>query len=248
MEALEKYYLQLADNALILSHRLSENCSKGPFLEEDLATTNVALDLIGLAESIYVHLSEGKEHTTADDLAYKRDEWEYRNVLLVEQENGDFSQLMARQFLMDVFHFHLFTALKSSKDSFLSGITEKSLKEVKYHLKRSTEWMIRFGLGTEESNLKVKASLSKLWPYIHDLFLPSEAELILEKEGVIPPLDDILDKWMSTILETFNKAGLELPATSNVQTGGKNGIHTEKLGYILTEMQYLPNKYPTAVW
>ena len=108
--------------------------------------------------------------------------------------------------------------------------------------------MIRFGLGTEESKKKVTASLSKLWLYTHDLFRPSEADLTLEKEGIIPPLDVILQKWMSTVLEIFNKAGLAIPATSNVQTGGKNGVHTEKLGYILTEMQYLPNKYPTAVW
>ena len=217
-------------------------------MEEDLATTNVALDLIGLAESIYVHMSEGKEHTTGDDLAYRRDEWEYRNVLLVEQENGDFSQLMARQFLMDVFHYHLFTELIASKDSFLSGIAEKSLKEVKYHLKRSTEWMIRFGVGTVESKQKVTTSFNKLWPYAQDLFSPSESEIILENEGIIPSLSLILQKWMSTVLEVFQKAGLEIPTTSNVQTGGKNGIHSEKLGYILSEMQYLPNKYPTAVW
>ena len=160
METKLKYYLQIADNALILSHRLSENCSKGPFLEEDLATTNVALDLIGCAEAIYEETArqEGKGKI-GDDFAYRRKENEFLNVIIVEQPNEDFAHLMVRQFFMDSFHFYFFTDLMNSQDDFLKGLAHKTIKEVTYHLKRSSEWIIRLGKGTHESKQRTQVRL-----------------------------------------------------------------------------------------
>jgi ring-1,2-phenylacetyl-CoA epoxidase subunit PaaC len=250
MEARIKFYLEIADNALILSHRLSENCSKGPFLEEDLATTNVALDLIGLAESVYEEVarleSKGQK---GDDLAYKREAWEYYNSLLVEQPNTDFAYLMVRQFFTDVYHFYFFDALSASKDEFLAALATKSLKEIKYHLKRSSEWMIRFGLGTKVSKEKGQKAIDELFPFTWDLFSETNEAKEMKHIGFGVDLDKVYTLWLDNVKDIFHKAGFVLPDnTSNKQVGGKDGLHSEKLGYILTEMQYLPAKYQDAVW
>lgn len=249
MEARSKFYLEIADNALILSHRLSENCSCGPFLEEDLANTNVALDLIGLAESVYEELAKIEDKgQVGDDIAYRREAWEYYNTLLVEQPNDDFAHLMVRQFFTDVYHLHFFEALTSSKDEFLAGLAHKSLKEVKYHVKRSSEWIIRFGQGTAVSKEKGQIAIANLRPFTFDLFEETEAATEMKHIGFGVDFKDLQTQWEIHVLDIFTKAGFVVPETKNHQVGGKRGVHSEKLGYILTEMQYLPSKYQDARW
>lgn len=249
MEAKLKYYLQIADNALILSHRLGEYSSNGPFLEEDLATTNVALDLLGMAESTLNAAAqlEGKGRS-GDDLAYRRAENEFVNCLLVEQPNTDFAFLMIRQFFTDAFHFYFFTELTKSKDAFLSSLAFKSLKETTYHLRRSSEWMIRLGAGTSEANDRTQHAVNKLWKYTADFFIPSEADEIAWKNGYGVSLENVSIQWQQKVKEIFYMSQLTIPTNGFEVTGGKNGIHTEHLGLILAEMQFLPSKYPNAVW
>lgn len=249
MEAKLKYYLQIADNALILSHRLSENCSKGPFLEEDLANTNVALDLIGIAESIYgeVAKQEGKGRS-GDDIVYRRKESEFLNVILVEMPNEDFAHIMVRQFFTDIFQLNMFSDLRNSKDEFLMGIAHKSLKEVMYHLKRSSEWMYRLGKGTDEANERTQNAINKYWKYTHEFFLESETDIEMLQQGIGADLSIIQNKWRAKVEEIFEMSNLSIPQTDFSIQGGKNGVHSENLGYILTEMQFLPSKYPDAIW
>jgi ring-1,2-phenylacetyl-CoA epoxidase subunit PaaC len=249
MSAIVNYYLEIADNAFILSHRLSENSSKGPFLEEDLACTNVALDLIGMAESIYneAALKSGGAKS-GDDIAYRRSEWEYRNALLAEQPNTDFAHLMVRQFFMDVFQYYLLTELTKSKDEFLSAVSSKSLKEITYHLRRSAEWMIRFGNGTEESARRAKTAIANLWRYTDELFQATDADLSLRESGISADLDFIKKEWSHKVSEVFYLANLKKPENTFQLSGGKTGKHSEHMGYILSEMQFLTNKYPDARW
>lgn len=249
MEAKQKYYLQIADNALILSHRLSEYSSKGPFLEEDLANTNVALDLIGIAESIYVEAAklEGRGRT-ADDLVYRREEFEFFNSQLVEQENTDFAFIMVRQFLTDAFQLYFFLELLKSKDEFLSAVAHKSIKEITYHLRRSSEWMIRLGDGTKEANTKTQHALNTLWKYSMDFFKENEVDQEMHKSGVGVDLQKVKALWLQKVHEIMYIAQLSIPENDFQIYGGKNGFHSEHLGFILTEMQFLPNKYPDAKW
>ncbi|MCR9172738.1 MAG: phenylacetate-CoA oxygenase subunit PaaC [bacterium] len=244
------YYLEIADNAHILSHRLAENCSRGPFLEEDLACTNVALDLIGLAESVYNEIAKQLEgNISGDDVAYRRDEIDYRNCLLTEQPNDDFAHLMTRQFFMDTYHYYIFTELSVSSDTFLSALANKSLKEVTYHLKRSSEWMIRFGNGTKESSERAQAAINRLWRYTDELFTSDESYSDLIGTGVYPDQDKLKKSWMQKVDEVFFLAQLRKPENKGFQLhGGKSGRHSEHMGYILSEMQFLPNKYPDATW
>ena len=249
METKLKYYLQIADNALILSHRLSENCSKGPFLEEDLATTNVALDLIGCAESIYeeVALQEGKGKV-GDYFAYRRKENEFLNVILVEQPNGDFAHLMVRQFFTDVFHFYFFTELMNSMDDFLKGLAHKTIKEVTYHLKRSSEWMVRLGKGTEESKHRTQVAINKFWKYTHEFFIENIVDKAMLDNEMGVDLAKIQKDWKLKVDEIFYLAHFSIPSNDFSIKGGKEGVHSENLGYILCEMQFLPSKYPDAIW
>jgi ring-1,2-phenylacetyl-CoA epoxidase subunit PaaC len=249
MKTTLNYYLQIADNALILSHRLAENTSKGPFLEEDLATTNVALDLIGLAESVLNEAAklEGLGQT-GDDLAYRREESEFMNCLLVEQPNRDFAHIVTRQFLMDTFNYHYFIALTESKDSFLSAIAFKSIKEVTYHLRRSSEWMIRLGTGTDESKHRVQLAINTLWKFTDELFEESEGDKEMLAKGIGTNLNEIKNQWNQKVNEILYMAHLDSPKNQFSVLGGKQGKHTEHLGHILAEMQFLPGKYPDAVW
>jgi ring-1,2-phenylacetyl-CoA epoxidase subunit PaaC len=249
MKTTLNYYLQIADNALILSHRLAENTSKGPFLEEDLATTNVALDLIGLAESVLNEAAklEGLGQT-GDDLAYRREESEFMNCLLVEQPNRDFAHIVTRQFLMDTFNYHYFIALTESKDSFLSAIAFKSIKEVTYHLRRSSEWMIRLGTGTDESKHRVQLAINTLWKFTDELFEESDADKAMLAKGAGVNLYNIKNQWNQKVNEILYMAHLDSPKNQFSVFGGKQGNHTEHLGHILAEMQFLPGKYPDAVW
>lgn len=249
METKLKYYLQIADNALILSHRLGEMVSRGPYLEEDIANTNVALDLIGLAESVYEAAAklEGKGRS-GDDLVYRRAEHEYFNVNLAEQPNKDFSYILVRQFLMDAFHVYFFTELTKSKDEFLSAVAYKSLKEVTYHLRRSSEWMIRLGDGTADAKERTKLAISNLWKFKFELFQENESDITMRERGEGVDLKNVEKMWRQKVREIFYMAQLELPEGEFIVGQGKSCNHTEYLGKILAEMQFLPTQYPDAIW
>ena len=249
MEAEKKYYLQIADNALILSHRLSEYSSHGPFLEEDLANTNVALDLIGIAESILEETAkmDGKG-LTGDDLAYRRGEHEFYNCLLVEQPNTDFAFIMVRQFLTDAFNFYFYSELTKSKDQFLSAIAYKSLKEITYHLRRSSEWLIRLGDGTQLANDKTQHAVNTLWKYSNEFFAENVADKQMRELEKGVDLKVVKNHWAQKINDIFFMAHLKIPTNDFQLAGGKEGKHTEHMGFILTEMQFLPSKYPDAKW
>ena len=245
-----EYCLRLGDNSLILGHRLSEWCGHGPILEEDIAMINIALDLVGQSRLMlsYAGKLEGKGRTD-DDLAYHRDVMDFKNAMLLEQPNGDFGVTMTRQFLFDVFHYHLYEELKTSKDEHLAAIAEKSLKEITYHLRHSTEWMKRLGDGTEESHQRMQSAVDNLWMYTGDLFDTNEADEILIKEGIAPDLDTIKPKWDKMVKEVLTKATLKIPDNNTfMMMGSRTGKHTEHLGFILAEMQFLPRAYPAAKW
>ena len=244
-----KYYLQIADNALILSHRLSEYCSHAPFLEEDLANSNVSLDLIGIAENVYEEAAKMKgTNTTADDLVYRRDEHEYLNSLMVEQPNTDFAYLITRQFFTDAYHFYFFSLLLQSKDEKLVGIAQKAIKEITYHLKRSSEWMVRLGQGTELSNTKMQKAIHYLWRFNSDFFIESDTDKQMKAEGIGVDLMKVKEQWNQKINEVFYLANLKKPTDEPTVGGGKRGMHTEHLGHLLANMQFLTNKYPEAIW
>lgn len=244
-----KYYLQIADNALVLSHRLSEYCSNGPFLEEDLANTNVALDLIGLAEATLEEAAklEGKGRS-GDDLAYRRPEHQFFNTLLMEQPNKDFAFIMVRQFLSDAFDYTFFSELSKSKDPFLAALAVKTIKESTYHLRRSSEWMVRLGDGTPEAKKKTQSAINTLWKFTGEFFVQTEADKYMAQEGMGVDLNKLQKVWRQKVKEIFFMAQLECPTEDHFIYGGKEGKHTEYLGHILTEMQYLPTKYPDASW
>lgn len=244
-----EYLLRLGDNALILSHRLSEWCGHGPVLEEDLALTNVALDLIGQAQFWlgYAGELEGKGRD-ADALAYKRDVWDFRNVILVEQPNGDYAHTMARQLYFDAWHFHLLSALTSSSDPRIAEIAAKALKEVAYHLERSTMWVVTLGDGTEESHGRMQRAIDYLWSYTGELFEVDEVETTLVAKGIAPDLTKLVAPWRSTVGDVLRQATLAMPEDTWMHSGGKKGIHSESLGFILADMQFLQRAYPGATW
>lgn len=248
-EALTTYTLRLADNALIMGHRLGEWCSKAPILEEDLAITNMALDMIGRAEAIlrYTAELEGKGHTE-DDLAYRRDERKYYNYLLVEQPNGDFAYTIARQLFNSAYEFFYYTELMNSKDATLAAIAAKSIKEIKYHLKHASDWTIRLGDGTEESASRMQNAINELWMYTGELFESDELDENLSALGIAPNASELKGKWKTHIMDILAEAKLVVPTDAYMQTGSKKGIHTEYLGYILADMQYLQRAYPDAKW
>lgn len=248
-ENLFTYTLRLADNSLILAQRLSEWTGHGPFLEEDLALTNIALDTFGTATSLleYAAETEGKGRS-ADDLAYFRNEREFTNVLLVEQANGDYAKTIVRQVFVDAFNLFLYQELAKSKDETLAGIAQKAIKEVTYHYRHSSSWVVRFGDGTEESHVKAQDAVNELWRFTGELFEMDEVEAALIKEGIAIDLNLIKSKWEKQIDELFAKATLKKPESAYMQTGGRKGIHTEHLGYLLSEMQTLPRMLPNAKW
>ena len=248
-ENLFTYTLRLADNSLILAQRLSEWTGHGPFLEEDLALTNIALDTFGTATSLleYAAETEGKGRS-ADDLAYFRNEREFTNVLLVEQANGDYAKTIVRQVFVDAFNLFLYQELAKSKDETLAGIAQKAIKEVTYHYRHSSSWVVRFGYGTEESHTKAQDAVNELWRFTGELFEMDEVETSLIKEGIAVDLNLIKSKWEKQIDELFAKATLKKPESAYMQTGGRKGIHTEHLGYLLSEMQTLPRMLPNAKW
>ncbi len=244
-----EYLLRLGDNCLILGHRLSEWCGHGPVIEEDLALSNVALDLIGQTQ-MWLGLAgevEGKDRD-ADSLAYLRDVGAFRNVLLVEQPNGDFACTMARQFYFDAWHYRLLRELSASKHERIAEIAAKSLKEVRYHLERSSDWVVRLGDGTEESHQRTQTAVDDLWMYTGELFETDAVHETLLSEDVAVDLSALHQPWLAHIRAIFEEATLELPKPSWMQSGGKRGVHSEHLGYLLAEMQFLPRAYPNTSW
>lgn len=241
--------LQLADNTLILAQRLGEWCGHGPVLEQDIALTNMALDLLGQAQLYFGYAAELEgQGKTEDDLAYLRDAHEFRNVLLVEQPNQDWAYTIARQFFFDVFHFHYCSGLCSSKDERLAAIAEKALKEVTYHLRFSSDWMLRLGDGTEESHKRIQDAVNNLWMYTGELYMPTALDTDAAQAGIAPDLNEIAAQWHEKVSEVLTEATLKTPAAGWMQQGGKTGVHTEHLGYILAEMQYLQRAYPGNKW
>jgi len=249
MNSLFEYVLRLGDDSLILGHRLSEWCGHGPILEEDIAMTNISLDLVGQATSLlgYAGELEGKGRD-ADALAFLRFDREYKNLLLVEQPNGDFGMTMMRQFFFDAYRKPLFEKLQHSSDKHLAAIAEKSLKETKYHLKHSSEWVIRLGDGTEESNARVQDSLNTLWRYTNELFFTNEVDAELVEKGIVPAMQEIQNEWNATVTTVLNEATLTIPTNNWKQEGGRKGLHSEHLGYILAELQYMQRSYPNMQW
>ncbi len=245
-----EYLLRLGDNALILGHRLSEWCGHGPVLEQDIAMTNIALDQVGQARSILAHAGaiEGKGRNE-DKLAYLRDAWDYRNALLVEQPNEDFAFTVVRQFLFDAFNFYLHEALKTSKDEQLRAIAGKSIKEIAYHLRYSSEWMIRLGDGTEESHQKMQYALDSLWMYTGELTTPDEVDNLMLEAGIGASLSHIKTLYGEKVSAILQEATLDQPKAQYMQSGGKDGrMHTEYLGHILSEMQFVQRAYPGMEW
>ncbi|WP_210464863.1 1,2-phenylacetyl-CoA epoxidase subunit PaaC [Rufibacter roseolus] len=243
------YTLQLADTSLILGHRLSEWCGHGPILEQDLAMANIALDLIGESRSYYQYAAELEgQGRTEDDLAYLRDAVEYKNPLLVEQTNGDFGDTVMRQFLFDGFHYFLLKELQNSPDKGLAGIAAKSFKEASYHVKWSAEWIIRLGDGTEESRRRIQKALDNLWIFSGELYTMTDTEKALAQAGFIPDYSGLLSQWEAHVAKIFAEATLEVPQNVFMQKGGKTGRHSEHLGYLLAELQYLQRAYPGLEW
>lgn len=247
--ALFEYLLRLGDDSLILGHRLSEWCGHGPALEEDIALTNLSLDLIGQTTELlkYAGQVEGKGRTE-DDIAFLRFDKDYRNLLLVERPNGDFGVTIMRQFLFDAYRKPLFERLVDSSDEMIAAIAAKSLKETKYHLKHSAEWVIRLGDGTEESHNRVQEALNDLWRYAAELFYEDEVDAELKASGVLPNMDTLKAEWQETIQTVFKEATLQIPDNNWEQVGGRKGLHSEHLGYILAELQYMQRAYPNMEW
>jgi len=248
-DALFNYCLRLGDNSLILSQRLSEWCGHAPILEEDLALTNIALDLIGQAREFLTYAGdiEGKGRTE-DTLAYHRDAKDFRNLLLVEQPNGNFAHTTVRQFFFSAYAFHLYSALKASKDENIGAFAAKSLKEVTYHLRHSSEWMLRLGDGTEESRKHILTAIDDLWMYTGELFENSELDEALINEGIAVDASVLHELWNETVQGIFHRINLPLPQEGYMLKGGIKGVHTEHLGHLLAEMQFLPRAYPDAKW
>ncbi len=250
MTAKFEYLLRLGDNALVLSQQLSKLCGKGPALEEDMALTNVALDLLGQTRMwlTYAGELEGRGRTE-DDLAFLRDAHDMRNCLLAEQPNGNYADTMVRQFLFDAWHYFLMQGLCRSSDPRIAEVAEKSLKEVTYHLRRSGDLVVRLGDGTEESHAKTQAAINELWPYSGEMFVYDAVDEAMVDEGVAPAAEGLRAAFLEHVAAILKEATLAMPSPEAwMQKGGKSGRHSEHLGYILAEMQFLQRAYPGAQW
>ena len=244
-----QYLLRLGDDRLVLGHRLSEWCGHGPILEEDIALANIALDLVGQA-TLYLKLAgetEGKGRSE-DDLAYFRDAIDYRNVQLVEMPNGDYAKTMVRQFFFDVFSFHVLEQLQSSKHNELAGIAAKGFKEVRYHVRHSSEWVVRMGDGTEESHNRAQKAVNDLWRFTGEMFQADDIDRAMLSEGTGADIEAIMPKWNEIVSDVLNRATLVIPNDPPAMTGGRRGRHTEYLGHMLSEMQIVARSHPGASW
>lgn len=247
--ALIETVVRLGDNALILGQELSKWTSNAPTVELDIALANQSLDLIGQARLLldYAGKLEGKGRDE-DRLAFHRDAWDFRNVLLVEQPNGDFAKTMLRQFFYALWAEEFYRALQESKDETLAAIAGKSVKEMAYHARHAGEWVVRLGDGSEESHRRLAAALEELWPYTHELFMADEADEAMVAAGIIPDAAALKSAWEAGVAQVLAAAGLAVPDISWRPEGGRRGVHSEHLGYILAEMQHLPRMYPEARW
>ncbi|KUP94404.1 1,2-phenylacetyl-CoA epoxidase subunit PaaC [Tritonibacter horizontis] len=249
-QALAEFLLRMGDNTLILGHRTSEWCGHGPALEEDIALANTALDLIGQTQMWLGLAAEVQgQGKTADDLAFLRDAWEFRNLLLVEMPNGDFGQTLMRQFLFDAWHVLQLRALTSSSDARVAAIAAKAVKEATYHLDRSAETVIGLGDGTEESHARMQAALYYLYPYVGEMFLSDAVDAALVEAGIAPDPASLRAEFDATLARVLGEATLTLPAARRARGGGRDGkMHTEHLGHLLTTMQWMQRAYPGATW
>lgn len=249
-EALFQFLLRLGDNTLILGHRVSEWCGHSPVLEEDIALANTALDMIGQTQ-LWLGLAgavEGKGRS-ADDLAFLRDAWDFRNLLLCELPNGDFGQTLMRQFLYDAWSFVMTDWLKGSADPRIAEIAEKAHKEVIYHLERSGDTVIGLGDGTPESHSRMQAALEYLWPYVGEMFEKDKVDEALAEAGIAPDPAELRAEYDDIVERVLAEATLTIPGGSYVHKGGRDGrMHTEHLGHLLTSMQWLQRAYPGAAW
>ena len=246
---LVNYAIALGDDSLTLGHRLSEWSSNAPFLEEDLALSNVALDLIGRAKMFYTYAGEAEgAGRSEDDLAFLRDCRDYRNLLICELPIGDFADTMARQFVIDVYEVDFYTALMKSTDATLAAIAAKAIKESRYHLRRSEEWVKRLGDGTEESHQRMQRAIDDVWGYTHELFEVDEKEQGLIDAGVAVDRPALKAAWERQVQEVLTQATLEAPDDQWSIRGGRAGMHTEHLGYLLAELQFMQRAYPGLEW
>ncbi|MGB8398009.1 1,2-phenylacetyl-CoA epoxidase subunit PaaC [Bradyrhizobium sp.] len=243
------YTLRRADDALILGHRLSEWCGHAPMLEEDMALANMALDLLGQARELFGYAAniEGKGNDE-DRFAYLRDVRQYRNLLLVEQPNGDFARTIARQLFYSAFADPYWRAMMQSSDPTLAAIAAKSEKESAYHLRHSSEWIIRLGDGTEESHRRAQSALDDLWAFTGEMFVVDDSERGLIDAGIAVDPATLHAQWLKTVSDVVNEATLMLPNNDWMQQGGRNGRHSEHLGHLLSELQSMPRTFPGATW
>ncbi len=243
------YTLHLADNSLIMGHRLSEWTGHGPMLEQDIAISNIALDLIGQSRNFYQYAAQLKgEGATEDSLAYLRNPDEFKNILLVEIPNGDWGKTILKLFFFSAYQYLLYQKLINSSDKQLAAIAEKSYKEVIYHLRWSSEWVIRLGDGTEESHQKIQSALNELWNYTHEMFIETEYEFESAKNDQGIKVSSLKNEWEKKANEVLIEATLLIPENKMIETGGKEGKHTEHLQIILNDMQYLQRTYPGCQW
>ena len=243
------YLLQLADTSLMLGQRLGEMLGHAPTIEEDLGLANTSLDLIGQARLLLSYAGEFEgQGRTEDQLAFLRTEGEFRNLVLAEQPNGDFAHTIVRQFLVDAYQLALYQRLQNSSDRRLAAIAAKSLKETQYHLRYSGGWLLRLGDGTEESHGRAQRALNQLWPLTREMFDEQESDRILVRLGVAPAMGEVQADWLARIDGVLREATLEQPASVPYRWFGRRGAHSEHLGYMLADMQYLQRAYPGAQW
>ena len=246
---LYNYILGIADNSLILGQRLGQLCGHGPSLETDIACTNISLDLFGQVRSYFQYAAKiAGDQRTEDDIAMLRKERDYKNVLLVEQPNTNFAFTIGRQFLFDVYHLAFLTELQNSNDFTLSVIAKKCVKEVSYHLRFSSDWIKRLGNGTSVSNRKMQEAINDLWTYTDELFYQTKADKKMVFEGIGVDVTKLKNNYYGYINDILLEATLEIPESKWFQTGGKEGIHTEHLGYLLSDLQYMQRTYPHMEW
>lgn len=248
-ENLYKYILGIADNCLVLGQRLGELCGHGPNLETDIACTNISLDLFGQVRSYYQYAAKiSGEAKTEDTIAFLRREREYLNTLLVEQPNTDFAYTIARQFFFDAYHLLFLNELQQSKDETLAAIAKKAIKEASYHERFSSDWLKRLGDGTEESHERAQNAVNALWSYTDELFHQTDADKQMISEGIGVDTEKIKETYYNQVSELLKEATLEVPESKWFQKGGKQGIHTEHLGYLLADLQYMQRTYPNMEW
>lgn len=248
-QTLNNYILTIADNSLILAQRLGELCGHGPILETDIALTNISLDLLGQTRSYYQYAAKiTGEDKTEDDIAFSRIEREYKNVLLVEQPNTHFGYVIGRQFLFDVYHLQLMEKLKDSSDETLAAIAKKGIKEVSYHKRFSGDWVKRLGDGTAESNLKMQEAINALWRFTDELFDMTDDDKKMAEEGIGVDISKLKEDYYREVSELLQVAKLDVPERKYFIRGGKNGVHSEHMGYILSDLQYMQRTYPDMKW